>query len=202
MSTEIPLHLQKKSGRQKTVENYTQGGFKPKVDWEWVGCSKTEFAVIEEEAAKKRRMKAKIQAGFAQLDDLEQMILDLEEEEHEEDISDQLEDIEESLGELWKMFVKPGDRKKGTHLTSRLGSLEDRLKKLSVSGGDQEEEEDDDDEGDYSDDEGTIRSSRQDGSFDEDDSSYQEDDKYSFFDRDDDKYSETTGAQSDHRDGD
>lgn len=46
--------------------------------------------------------------------------------------------VDESLQELWKMFVKSGDRRKGTHLTSRLASLEDRLKKLSVSVGNAE----------------------------------------------------------------
>lgn len=53
--------------------------------------------MIEEEAAKKRRLRAKIEAGFTQLNDLEQMITDLEGELDEEadgsETADQIEDV-------------------------------------------------------------------------------------------------------------
>jgi len=188
--TALPSHLKKKTPRQSQLENYKKERFKPQIDWEWVGCSKTEFAMIEEEAAKKRRLRAKIEAGFTQLNDLEQMITDLEGELDEEadgsETADQIEDIDESLQELWKTFVKPGDRRKGTHLTSRLGSLEERLKKLSVSVGNEEEEDEEDGEDDEDDedsgDDDTAKFSDKKGSFDEDDDGEGLSESFSFFD--------------------
>lgn len=87
---------------------------------------------------------------------------------------------------MWKTFVKPGDRRKGTHLTSRLGSLEERLKKLSVSVGNEEEEDEEDGEDDEDDedsgDDDTAKFSDKKGSFDEDDDGEGLSESFSFFD--------------------